>query len=239
MSGQVDLPPRILVVEDEPKECEALVLLLERLPARVEFAQTGNDAVDRLLATDAGKDPYRLIILDMWVPRASGHAVDEELGMKIFIDLQYDYDLIPYEVPIIVFTGHPSYDHCVKCIGAGAVGYIPKVDLETGNENVQKLFELCRKHLSPPSERLHSWLPRWVHANLRELVASYGGKVVGVVSEEAVKQAGLSGIPVDGCVLLPGESAGDVRLHILKDPILRWHRIPIIAIPVSEESLYV
>jgi CheY-like chemotaxis protein len=227
------LPPRILIIDDEVGFCKALELVLAYLPARVESVHNGNDAVDRLLASAEQADPFKLIVLDMWAPSEANGMIDEHLGLKILIDLQEHYQLIPYEAPIIVFTNHPNYEACVKCIQAGAVGYLPKTDLESGTENTEKLFDLCREILGPLRGSPHP-LRRWLDYHLGELVDRYGGQFVGVIPEPIARQAGLTGDPVGEYVLLPGSSGNEVRLQILKDRILRWEIIPIIGIPTPE-----
>lgn len=233
ITGDITSATRILIVDDELDFCKALELVLVQLPARVESVHNGNDAVDRLLASVDQRDPFRLIVLDMWVPREAGGKIDEDFGLKIFIDLQERYQLIPYEVPIIVFTNHPSYQTCVDCIHAGAAAYLPKVDLESGDENTGTLFDLCREFLKLPPESPDP-LRRWVDSHLGELIDRYGGLFVGLVPERVAQMAGLTGDLVGGYVLLPGRNGDGVRWRILNDRILRWEVIPMIEVPTLE-----
>lgn len=235
LSKRVPLPPRILIVDDEVDFCRSLERVLTQLPARVESVHNGNDAVERLLTAALGEDRFKLVILDMWVPREASGPIDEELGMKILIDLQEHYQLMRHEVPIIVFTNHPSYEACAQCIMAGAVSYIPKADLEAGQENVEKLFNLSREVLTPLEETPSAAFRQWLDDHIGELIENHGGNFVGLVPVEAAQKAGLTGTPIGRYVPLPGPNGDSVRLRILSDRILRWEIIRIILIPEREE----
>ena len=119
MTNQEKLPPRILCVDDHQALCETLKSVLGKLPARVDTVYDADSALDRLTDPLQLSDPYRLIVLDVFLPKAKGENARQPLGLELFMDLQKSYQLLPMGTPTIVFTQYPSYDHCVAAIRAG------------------------------------------------------------------------------------------------------------------------
>ncbi|MEN6427278.1 MAG: response regulator [Phycisphaerales bacterium] len=228
--------PRILYMEDNDNERASVTSMLTRLPARVDAVGNGDAAMDALIAASDDRDPYKLVILDMWVPRSGKpqETADHSLGLTLLIELQRAYGLIERGTPIIVFTNHDDYDDCVACIKAGAHSYIPKTPkLKPNSTNTRLLIERCRQLLYPAPEA--DLLDAWLRTNLARLVRDYAGQVVGLIPEEAAKTAKLHGKPIDGFVLLSGGSYGEVRTKILRNKILRWERPRIIDVPIGED----
>jgi signal transduction histidine kinase/DNA-binding response OmpR family regulator len=60
-------PVRVLVVDDDEKNLQAMAALLARVPAEVVLARSGEDALRRLLAGD-----FAVILLDVQMPGMSG-----------------------------------------------------------------------------------------------------------------------------------------------------------------------
>lgn len=68
------MPPRILVVDDEPVICELIEELLVDAGYAVRHALDGKAALEAALA-----DPPDLVISDLWMPRLDGAALHQEL----------------------------------------------------------------------------------------------------------------------------------------------------------------
>jgi two-component system, NtrC family, response regulator PilR len=62
--------PCVLVVEDDPPLRELIVLTLQREGLRVDAVADGREAIERLQA-----ETYRVIVLDLMMPRVSGWEV--------------------------------------------------------------------------------------------------------------------------------------------------------------------
>src|SRR6056297_1212238 len=64
-------PFRILVIEDNPGNAKAIwILLRERIDIVADFAETGDEALKKLLATD-----YQLILMDIKLPDINGYEL--------------------------------------------------------------------------------------------------------------------------------------------------------------------
>ncbi|HXX58182.1 MAG TPA: response regulator transcription factor [Thermodesulfovibrionales bacterium] len=97
----------ILVVEDEKKISDVVVLYLEREGFRVTAADTGEKAM-RLL-----REPFDLIILDLMLPDVTG----EEL-CKVIRESS--------DIPVIMLTAKSGEEDRIKGLGLGADDYVVK-----------------------------------------------------------------------------------------------------------------
>ena len=113
----------ILVVEDNPDHAALIkaVLTTGLANARVHLALTGLEA--RLYLT--GQRPYddrssyplpTLIILDIWLPDATGFEILEWLAQRKRVA----------EIPVIIFTGSTNPEHAKRAYSLGARLYIQK-----------------------------------------------------------------------------------------------------------------
>jgi len=100
---------RVLVVEDERAQREALVLYLSRAGFLVEGVATGEEAIERL-----GRGSYAILLTDLRLPGIDGlgvvrqaHALDEELG-------------------VLLTTAYASVDSAVEALRVGAHDYLLK-----------------------------------------------------------------------------------------------------------------
>jgi DNA-binding response OmpR family regulator len=103
---------RVLIVEDELHLAEGLRFNLEAEGFAAEVVDTGEAAVDRLLA--AGGTPFDLVVLDVMLPGKDGFSVVSELRAA----RQF--------VPVLMLTARGRPEDVLKGFAAGADDYLPK-----------------------------------------------------------------------------------------------------------------
>ena len=113
----------ILLVEDDPAEAELTMHALrkERLGNRIELARDGAEALDFLFCrgAHAGRSftqPPRLVLLDLKLPKVSGHEVLQ--AMK--------GDERTKAIPVVVLTSSNQERDLVQCYQLGVNSYIQK-----------------------------------------------------------------------------------------------------------------
>ncbi len=106
------MPPRILIVDDDPVQRRLLEALTRRFGYAAETAASGEEALRRLETTVPG--PIDLMILDLVMPDLDGMAVLTRLR---------DADRA---VPTIVQTAHGSIEAVISAMRAGALDFVVK-----------------------------------------------------------------------------------------------------------------
>lgn len=102
---------KILLVEDEKMIQHLHTMVLERLGATVDLAESGEDA---LLSAD---NQYDLILMDVGLPGMSGiEAIKAIRGSN----------LKSKQLPIVVITGYASEEIRNACMEAGATNMLTK-----------------------------------------------------------------------------------------------------------------
>jgi DNA-binding response OmpR family regulator len=102
---------RILVVEDESHIAQGLRFNLEAEGHSVEIAESGEDALKRLLVKNG---PFDLVVLDVMLPGKDGFTVARELRQ------QQNF------IPILVLTARGRPEDVLSGFEAGADDYLPK-----------------------------------------------------------------------------------------------------------------
>jgi len=142
----------ILLVEDDPHDCELTTLALEKsgIQCEVEIVYDGAELIDYLFATGAyanrkvHRTPH-LILLDLKMPKLDGLHVLRMLKRA----RAHESETPP---PIVVLTSSDEEEDIADAYALGANSYIRKpIDFSEFNETIQKLAEywLNVNHLPP------------------------------------------------------------------------------------------
>lgn len=102
------MPPRILVVDDDPMTVDLIKAYLEKEHWQVITADNGRDALD--IAREKQPD---LIILDLMLPRVDGLDVCRILRAN-------------YDIPIVMLTARTTEDDILLGLELGADDYVTK-----------------------------------------------------------------------------------------------------------------
>ena len=122
------MPPRILLVEDEPSLAAALEIALRRSGYALDTAASGRAALDRLAS-----HPWDAVVLDIGLPDLS--------GLDILAAIRRD---LP-NLPVLVITAHGHLDNAIAARKAGASDYMVKpLDLRQFQASVASLIESSR-----------------------------------------------------------------------------------------------
>ena len=103
---------RVLVVDDEPVNIQALTNYLTLAKYDVETAISGEEALNYL----SGDEPCDLVLLDVMMPKLSGFEVCERIRERYS----------PTELPVILLTAKNRVSDLVTGFGAGANDYLTK-----------------------------------------------------------------------------------------------------------------
>lgn len=130
-------PVDLLLIEDQPSDAELALRALDDLdsPGRVHLAEDGADALDFVFgrnqyANRRLADGPRLILLDLKLPKVSGHEVLRRLKA----------DDRTRAIPVIVLSSSKEDCDVKKCYELGANSYVVKpVDFGAFTETVQRI----------------------------------------------------------------------------------------------------
>lgn len=109
---------RILLVEDNPINQEVAEELLKQLGYRVDVAENGKVAIDKLQSAD-GLFDYNLIIMDCQMPEMDGYQATRQIRSQ-------DGNRAYSDIPIIAMTANAMKGDKEKCLEAGMNDYISK-----------------------------------------------------------------------------------------------------------------
>jgi CheY-like chemotaxis protein len=107
----LDPPKRILVVDDDADQLEALLYRLQKLGYEAASADSGQQAIEA--ATSVVPD---LVLLDLCLPDANGFEVCEQLGDSA----------ATCGIPVIILSGMETDDIVRRARNAGCAYYLRK-----------------------------------------------------------------------------------------------------------------
>jgi len=101
--------PKVLIIDDEPRMCDSLEVLLNSQGYETQTGYSGKEAIERLAT-----DNFDLVLLDIVMPDMSGHEIMDHINSKCS------------EILVIVMTGHASVDSAIESLRRGAYDYLRK-----------------------------------------------------------------------------------------------------------------
>jgi len=150
----------ILVIEDDQEAGLVIKRKLEKLPAYVVLAETGEEALYRIREAQSHGGRFDLMVIDMWVPLEAAGDVEEEFGIMFVEELMKQTEVLDPPIPIIFYTNYPSYSACVRAMKIGAADFIPKMEAQAPGQpersNLPRLFRRCQELLCPDKEECTS-----------------------------------------------------------------------------------
>lgn len=102
-------PPRLLLVDDEPRLLQSLCELLKNRGFILVTAQNGYEAITRL-----GSEPFDLVILDLRMPDISGQEVMDYMNVH------------KIDTNVIVTSGDSGIEAAISVLRRGAYDYLRK-----------------------------------------------------------------------------------------------------------------
>jgi two-component system cell cycle sensor histidine kinase/response regulator CckA len=105
----MDSNSRILVVDDEPRMCHTIKILLERKGFHVEAVESGAEALAAMIHSQ-----FDLFLFDICMPGMDGFRLVEETIRR------------QPEAPVIMMTGNASIESAITAIQKGAYDYLRK-----------------------------------------------------------------------------------------------------------------
>jgi len=131
--SKIDLPKKILIVDDNQDSRELVVKILKVRGYQTIEAVDGEEALEKAVA-----ERPDLILMDRSLPKIDGYEVTRRLkGQEEFKD-----------IPIVALTAHAMRGDREKALKAGCEGYISKPI------NVRELPELVLSYLRGKKESI-------------------------------------------------------------------------------------
>jgi CheY-like chemotaxis protein len=128
------LPLKILLAEDNIVNQNLVKIMLSKVGHRVELANNGREAIEKLIKTD---DPFDLIFMDIQMPIMDGLEATKIIRSRGYGD-----------IPIIALTASAMEEDRLSCLKVGMDDYLAKpVRIEIVKEVIEK-WAPRRKHQS-------------------------------------------------------------------------------------------
>ncbi|MEZ4648180.1 MAG: ATP-binding protein [Candidatus Eisenbacteria bacterium] len=128
---EIALDARVLYAEDGPLNQKLIAGILSRVGARVDLAENGRVALEKIESTG---EPYDLLITDIQMPVMDGYALARTLRSK------------GIRIPILALTAHAMPEDRARCLESGCDAYLSK-PVER-----MALLRTCTQLLSSDSE---------------------------------------------------------------------------------------
>jgi two-component system, response regulator len=145
-----DHDEEILLVEDDPGDAELTLLAIERekLSINIQIVRDGAEALDFIFcrgfyATRQFDRPPKLILLDLKLPKVSGHQVLRAIKS----------DARTRSIPVVILTSSAQDRDLIECYRSGTNSYIQKpMDLQKFQDAVRNFGRYwLRINQAPPS----------------------------------------------------------------------------------------
>ena len=138
----------ILLVEDDPADAELTLMAIgkEKLTTNIHVVRDGAEALDFIFCRGPYAErkfdrPPRLILLDLKLPKISGHQVLRAIKS----------DPRTCSIPVVVLTSSDQDRDLVECYRSGTNSYIQKpVDLQKFQETVRNFGTYWLRVNRPP-----------------------------------------------------------------------------------------
>ena len=101
--------PKVLIIDDEPRMCDSLDVLLSSQGYETQTGYSGKEAIECL-----AKDSFDLVLLDVVMPDMTGHQIMDYINSQ------------DQETLVIIMTGHASVESAVESLRKGAYDYLRK-----------------------------------------------------------------------------------------------------------------
>lgn len=101
--------PKILIVDDEPRMCDSLRILLSGQDYEVVTATSGHEALAFL-----SEDAFDIVLMDIVMPDMNGYQLMDHINSR------------RPDTFVIVITGHATLDSAVRALRKGAYDYLKK-----------------------------------------------------------------------------------------------------------------
>lgn len=109
---------RILLVDDNPVNCEVVRLMLQQVGLTVQMAHDGAQAIEQL-KTDDQSQPFDLVLMDCMMPVMDGYQATTAIRSGQAGD-RYR------QIPVLALTANAMSGDKEKCLMAGMTGYLSK-----------------------------------------------------------------------------------------------------------------
>lgn len=197
--------PTILVVDDEKSIRESIKMILEYNKYSVSLAEDGNKAIGAV-----SKEHFDAILLDIKMPGKDGIEVLQEMKQS------------HPNLPIIIISGHGTFDDAIKATRLGAFDYLAKpldrdrllVTVRNALEHRRLTEEIVRLRdkdvilgESPQIKEIHKQIQRVGQTDARVLITGESGtgkELVARAIHKSSKRASCALVEVN-CAAIPAE----------------------------------
>lgn len=112
---------KTLIVEDESIERRLIASMISKY-SEFDYAEDGEEAVQKFILAAEGKTPYDLVLLDVLLPKFDGQTVLEKI--RTIEDTENHFEAI--RTKVVMITSISKHDEVMKDCGKLFDGYVEK-----------------------------------------------------------------------------------------------------------------